>query len=225
MVQGGHWSPPMLSPASFYNSAYDFLPAKPMVDTESEFEGILGYGGSPNEVVGPEQTRRGAYYSIQLGGFGFTYGAHGLWYPTQSDTEDKYWADWGQSSPWWVALNFPAGQQMQYLRALYESVNWWELEPLPDGMVRTDGTAVEDWYQPRAKAKGDEVYLIWFPYGSDGNAAYTLRRQASSSRTFNAKWFDPQTGLFATALPVSCAATECAVPARPDNADWVLVLE
>ena len=54
---------------------------------------------------------------------------------------------------------------MQFLRSLYESVNWWELEPRDNGAVRTDGTVVPDWYQPRVKAKGDDVYLIWFPYG------------------------------------------------------------
>jgi len=224
IVQGGHWSPPQLAGASWYQSAYTAIPTRPMVDAEDAFEGILGYGGSPNQVIGPEQTRRAAYYSIQLGGFGFTYGAHGLWYPTQSDTDNRYWSDWGTSPPWWVAMDRPAGQQMQYLRALYESVNWWELEPLSNGVTRVDGIVDPDWYQPRAKAKLDDVYLIWFPYGVDGNASYTLQRQSAGQRTFTAQWFDPQTGTVTPAGPVSCTVAICGLPSRPNSDDWVLVL-
>jgi uncharacterized protein DUF4038/collagenase-like protein with putative collagen-binding domain len=223
-VNGGHFSPPVLALSTSYEFAYNSLPTRPMVDAESAFEGILGYGGSPNQPVGAEQTRRAAYYSIQLGGFGYTYGAHGLWYPTQSETDDRYWTDWGVSPPWWVAMELPAGAQMQYLRKLYESVEWWTLEPRYDGVARTDGTAAEDWFQPRAKAKGDELYLVWFPYGHDASAAYTLRRQSIEQETFDAKWFDPQTGVFTVREPVSCAGADCELPSRPNSADWVLVL-
>ena len=108
MVQGGHWSPPLVADASYSQSAYNSLPTRPMVDVESAFEGILGYGGSPNQVVGPEQSRRAAYYSIQLGGVGYTYGAHGLWYPDTSEIDNRYWNDWGTRRRGGLRLSVPA---------------------------------------------------------------------------------------------------------------------
>jgi hypothetical protein len=222
MIQGSHSFPPTVPPPEVYSTAYAFNPPKPVLEAECDYEGI--YGGSPDEVL-PAQVRRVAYQAIQLGSFGYTYGAHGLWYPTQSADDQTFWADFGTSPPWWVAMNRPGAGQMQILRNLYESVEWWKLEPRFGALTPVGTDSPDDPWKPWAKGDGDSLYIIYFPEGADPTTVYELHLQAAAQQNFNAKWFDPQTG---TTTPlagsIGCAAGACSLPTRPDNGDWILVL-
>jgi hypothetical protein len=132
MFQGGHGAVP---PAALYLDAYGREPAKPVLEAECRYEGI-------HEHRAPE-VREAAYEAIQSGSFGYTYGSHGLWYPTQ-DEKDTRFDNWGTPTPWWEALERPGATHMGHLRAIYESVQWWQLAPAPDAVTVTterDGMA------------------------------------------------------------------------------------
>ena len=105
--------------------------------------------------------RHNAYKAINGGSFGYTYGAHGLWYPTQ-DEKDERFKEWGAPIPWWKALQMPGSQQMKHLRAFYENVDWWRLEPChPDEVLRIEPPTHNAWQQISVKAEQDRVPLLY----------------------------------------------------------------
>lgn len=127
MFQGGHGGEGTVPPTSQYNAAWNY--GKPFVQGELNFEDIW-------RDTGPAWTtaagvRRGAYHALQAGAFGYSYGAQGLWYPTQSTNDTTFWTSFGASLPWWQALYFPGSTNMTHLRTCYESVAWWKLQPRP----------------------------------------------------------------------------------------------
>lgn len=223
MIQGGHLAPPAVPTADVYTAAYALTPPKPVLQAECDYEGI--YGGTVNEIM-PGQVRRVAYQAIQMGSFGYTYGAHGIWYPTQSWDDTTTWSDWGTSPPYWVAVDRPGAAQMQVLHNFYESMDWWNLEPRTGSLIFMGINPLEDPFQAWAKGYGDELYTVYFPEGSDPKAAYELQLQAASQRNFSVTWFNPRTGARTSISElVSCSGGLCIIPQRPGNEDWMLVLD
>jgi hypothetical protein len=185
LLQGGHGAEGPA--ASIYRGIYAEQPNLPLLEGEVTYEGIFGFSDA---VV-----RRNAYKAIQSGSFGFTYGAHGLWYPTQDEHDEKF-KDWGAPKPWWEAMHYPGAAQLTHLRRAYESVNWPALEPVDAAdYVDTDRECF-------AKADSDTVIL----YFSAGEGTVTLKGDYSATRR------DPRTG-------------ETAETAALDEQDWVLILQ
>jgi hypothetical protein len=197
---------------------YAISPPKPVLQADCDYEGI--FGGTANEIP-PSQVRRVAYCAVQMGSFGYTYGSHGLWYPTQSTDDQTMWSDWGTSPPYWEAVNRPGAAHMQILRNLYESVEWWNLEPRSEALIFKGSTALDDPYQPTAKAYADDsLYVLYFPQNADPNTAYDLLLRTTDQLSVKAKWVDPQTGANTSmSSPLSALAGSCALPSRPSSED------
>ncbi len=212
MLQGSHLKEG--PPVSTYRDLYNRTSPKPLLEGECTYEGI---GGFTDAVV-----RRNAYKAIQSGSFGFTYGAHGLWYPTQ-DEKDETFKEWGTPIPWWQALALPGGAQMKHLRACYERVAWWRLEPAPADRLENlpDRGARREAF---VKADGDETILIYFAAAERPTPAPHLRLGGAGG-TYAATWFDPRTGK-ADPLPDRLAPQggRLHLPPLPDAQDWVLIL-
>jgi len=175
---------------------------------------------SPNEV------RMTAYRAIQCGSFGFTYGAQGLWYPTQNEKDMKE-SEWGEVIPWWEAIDLPGGEQMKHLRACYESVKWWKLEPRPDA-VEKEQDAVEqtpvlkEKLRILAKVDGERTFLVYFPIDLNPEIEATLKL-GDKTTPYAAVWFNPRTGeKTPIAGPISLPGP---LPSRPSSEDWVLILQ
>ena len=151
MFQGAHQAYP---PASLYYNTYQRPEPKPILEAECNFEGIRGMTDA--------DVRWCAYRAIQAGSFGYTYGAHGLWYPTQNE-QDQTFKEWGDPIPWWVALDAPGGSQMRHLRDIYQSVEWWKLEPRPDAVQMPAGWP--EMMRVLVKADRDATVVIYFPRG------------------------------------------------------------
>lgn len=221
MFQGGHVGHGKVPPTRIYTEAWEHKPARPLLESECNYEGI--YAGKPGKEQTADDVRRVAYHAIQAGSFGYTYGAQGLWYPTQN-AEDKTFSDWGEPMVWWEAMNRPGAAQMQHLRKCYESVEWWKLIPRP-GAVIIDGKST-DATRPLAKSDEDKTCIVWFPQGSSAKSAAWWRLLDRSGRgVYAATWFNPRTGQN-TAISTPLAATEgaCPLPPRPDEEDWVRLL-
>jgi len=122
MLQGGHGNAP---PVAVYDDAWRHQPTRPVLEGECAYEGIHTFTAA--------DVRNRAWRAIQSGCFGYTYGSHGLWYPAQNE-HDTRTKEWGKPTPWWIALQRPGAEQMGRLRAIYESVPWWQLEPLPEAI-------------------------------------------------------------------------------------------
>jgi hypothetical protein len=221
MFQGAHAGHGNVPPTALYVDAWRRQPPRPVLEAECNYQGI--YAGQPGREHTADDVRRVAWHAIQAGSFGYTYGAHGLGYPTQG-AGDKTFSDWGAPVPWWEALERPGAAQLKHLRTCYESVPWWKLEPRT-GAVEFP-VAVKDATRPLAKSDGDRLHVVWFPQGSGAKAAASLKLAAAGGAgRYEAAWFDPRTGRTARMdAPLAAANGTCPLPPRPDEEDWVLVL-
>lgn len=210
MLQGGHGLPP---PVSTYATAYRHEPAKPVLEDECMFEGIHGYDADRVRLV--------SYRAIQSGTFGYEYGAHGLWYPTQNSGDEKF-KEYGTPIPWWEALQRPGAAQMQHLRKLYESVNWWELEPRLEAVSAAPSVSDED--RVLTKARGDDLFVIYFP-AIRAPATKVLLSGSDARALYRATWYDPRNGAFKEVVDrLEAEGKMLVLPRRPSMADWILVV-
>lgn len=238
MYQGAHGNGPGTVPPTYiYSEGWDY--GKPVIEGEARYEFIRWFKTS--------DTRRAAWHAMQAGCCGYSYGANGLWYPTQSPSDHKFWKPWGKSRPWWVAMDFPGAQQMSLMKRFYESVAWWKTQPRPCAVQMAVGPGggltplanselqghrssypfLADSFQPLARADADEtIFIIWFPEGSNAKTVATMSlKNYQQQFRFHAQWFNPRTGKynkFARAVLASYGI--CWLPARPDDRDWILVL-
>lgn len=220
MIQGGHHGPEKVVPAGVYLEAYRHHPPKPVLEGECNYEAI--YAGQKREVT-DTGVRRTAYWAFQSGSFGFTYGAHGLWYPNQNEA-DQTFIDWGQPRPWWEALSLPGGAQLAHLRSCYTMLDWWRLEPWPEAVRAT--TPAEEGHRPLAKGASDLTQvLVYFPPGYPASQAVKLQLPRRSETPYTATWFDPRKGQTMAVNHAVCpVAGEAVLPERPDDQDWALLL-
>ena len=219
MLQGAH--EPEVPPASLY---WDVWFGKdtgekhpiPVLEGEARYEGIRNL--DENDV------RATAYRAIQAGSFGFTYGSHGLWYPTQ-DENDETFKEWGIPIPWWEALERPGGDHMRHVRAYYEALPWWCLEPQPDRVQAVEEqTTFTESQRVLVKAHVPDVYSIFFPAHHDTSSELRFTDMPAES-SYNGHWFNPRTGE-KTAIPqtINTDNNTLALPAPPDTQDWLLAL-
>jgi hypothetical protein len=211
MLQGGHND--KLPPAGTYFGPYFRQQLKPVLESESSYEGIKNFG--------PDRVRAAAYHAIQAGSFGYTYGSHGLWYPTQSP-DDKRFEEYGKPLPWWEALNRLGAEHMAHLRKLYESVDWWRLEPRPQSIFTIEN--LPETIPVSVKSDGGQTHIVYFPTNIDTTAKLLLTAVDTAS-VYTADWFNPRSGELTTlAIPLERDQRFISLPDRPTRDDWVLVV-
>jgi len=220
MLQGGH--APHGPSVAMYREALDARPVRPVLEGECTYEGIHGMTA---DVV-----RRNAYKAIQAGCFGYTYGAHGLWYPTQDESDRKF-DNWGEPIPWWQALEAPGADHMTHLRAAYECVRWWNLAPVAPRRLawESDRRPKRDVW---AKADGDETFFVYFAACEKPSPAPFLQLEGKGG-TYGVTTLDPRTGEATTPAGEATAPADAVraeggrlrLPAPPDARDWIIILE
>jgi hypothetical protein len=212
LLQGAHKKDEMPG-VEVYFDIYGRRPAKPLLEGECRYEGIRGYTAA--------DVREVAYRAIQAGSFGYTYGSQSLWYPTQ-DEKDHSTNSWGKTIPWWEALKRPGGAQMQHLRACYESVDWWKLEPQPN-VVRVE-VNLHERQQILVKAEADKTYVIYFPSKLPPTLPAGLIG-LSDGMMYIGEWIDPRTGHVEKLVELlKVVNNRLQLPARKNNQDWLFIL-
>lgn len=219
MLQTGHVS--SLKPAylNSWKDKYNRNPVMPFLEGEACYEGI---DGVPNGL-----TRKMAYTSIMAGGFGYSYGAEGIWNATW-DKNDSFQV-WGENPiPWYQAIDGENGAQMQHLKKTFTSVPWWEMKPY---------NSIVSWYKrpgttsdPLLKANADRTsLLIYYPVPTkaiDYDYVGTISR-LNPSHTYDAQWVNPRNGKVSTASmgfkPQSDGTWTTPVPPSRTE-DWTLVI-
>jgi len=129
MFQGGHGE---ASPLDVYHKARHHVPVRPVLEGECAYEGIHAFTA--------DDVRNRAWRAVMAGCFGYTYGSHGLWYPTQNE-EDTHAKEWGTPTPWWIALDRPGAEHLGVMRGILERAAWQQLEPLPEAIVAQNTSA------------------------------------------------------------------------------------
>lgn len=210
MLQGGHMT---LAPVSLYSQAYDHKPPKPILESESNYEGIYNTDES--------RVRMTAYRAIQSGAFGYTYGSQGLWHPILNE-KDKAASNWGRPTLWWKALARPGSDDMAHLHALYKSVEWWKLVPYPGAVFTIKRLSEEN--RILTKAEGTRLFVIYYPPNISASLK-TLLLGTDPGATYSASWFNPRSGKTSPAqLARRLNNQMLPLPNRPGPSDWVLIL-
>ncbi|MGN6762630.1 MAG: apiosidase-like domain-containing protein [Leifsonia sp.] len=195
-------------------------PGRPLVEGESFYEGLISVEATGRRQVTDVMMRQVAYRAIQSGCCGYSYGAQGCWNAAWDQSEAE--SSWG-SLPWYEGVDLPGGQQLGYLRQLYESLPWTALRPADHAFTADSG--INETFYPPSVAADDSTSTVVIHFGEtyrpdEGGGLLQNLPQAA----YRLEWFDPRTGerstVAAEAAPVD---GRLPVPPPPSPEDWVLV--
>ncbi len=210
MLQGGHQKFVPAEDYDFYADQYGI----PFLESEANYEQI--YDGYATDTV----VRQTAYRSIQAGGFGYGYGAHGIWNAARddADTADDY--GYGHRN-WDDALAFVGADQMTHLIDFYRSIPLSTMTYRPE--IAT-WTGVYDTGSTEPVVRADDAANTVTVYFSAGTSSRG-RLMDLADAPYIATWFDPRTGVRQDIGDVLPVAGVWSVPEKPSAADWVLLVE
>ena len=110
---------------------------------------------------------------------------------------------------------------MTIMRAFFERFAWYDMQPIPDRL--TLGQAVEPHYvRPSAVLLGGKTAVVYLPGCLDRSAEVRLTLPAGRHRTW---FFNPRTGEETGHGEAVGAAAGLVLPPRPDDLDWVFVVD
>jgi len=199
--------------------------AKAFWDASSSKPAVLYETGYDNFWASSREALSSAYKAFQYGMYGYGYGAAGVWNDIYSKAGEP--GDYGTASEmperyfWWYdGANLQTGNQLTDFKRFYTALNWWKLVPrFNDG----DWAAFKDTTRSLLSSDGNDTYVVFF-YNNDTGTG-TLKKMDNAAQ-YRAYWFDPRTGLYYM-IPetVQANASTWCIPAKPNNEDWVLLLE
>ncbi len=222
MLQTGHGGYPSLKPtADALHAAVTRQPRMPVLDSEVNYEGIMG--GSKDEI------QRFLFWACVLGGAcGHTYGAQGIWAMSSRDEPFKgTTGSWGEGV-WQDVMHYPGSAQVGMGAAILRRYPWWRLEPREEPAAVQAGRL----HSFSAHIPGEliMVYLpcSCFPSEALGNqpgwgGPFALRIEDGVAYT--AVYVNPRTGETWPIGAVVPADGQWTPPRKPGMEDWLLVLE
>jgi hypothetical protein len=219
MLQGGHcrrWD----NLFGLIDGNFTETPPKPFLDGESIYEDHPICWKPKDGFSTEEDVRRNAYWSVFGGAAGHTYGHHAVW----QFLEDGKSASLGGRGSWTKALEFPAGGQMQHVRALMESRPF--LSRIPDQSLITSDIAGLGAESLRATRDEEGTFLMVYTAAGKEFAVDTTVLTGSALRAW---WFDPRSGKAIDAGSVQRAKSVEFFPPETgegdEGKDWVLVID
>jgi len=200
----------------YVNDDYKLIPIKPTLDGEPSYEGIpYGLHDGKEPYWNAADVRRYAYWSVFAGGCGFTYGHNAVMqFHTMGDTTASFFP----TISWQDALQAEAAGEMQHLKKLMLSSNYFERVP-DQSMVIENGKRYE-----RILATRGSNYAFFYEYtGQSFKAA--LGKIAGNY--VQAYWFNPKDGIKTSIGKFANKGTKLFDPPgdKQNGNDWVLILK
>jgi hypothetical protein len=166
---------------------------------------------------------------LLAGGFGFTYGANGIW---QMDKPGRTFKETHKNYYWYDALNFEGGAQMAFVRNLMESRPFIMPERVPDQSLIVSDTGDADVRIQCARADDYSYAIVYSTSGTE----FVLDVKRFKAQKLNAWWYNPRDGkLYTQKNKVSIKPFEVIQnkgvkkfnpPGEPGVAnDWLLVID
>lgn len=182
-------------------------PGMPVIMIEGAYEGEHG--------AGAEKVRIQAYGAMLAGAAGQFFGNNPIWH---FSGPGLYTAE----QTWRESLDSPGAQSMTHLRALFDGLEWWRLEPGARDSPIMPGNGLF------AAASRDGSLALAYLFDS---GAVQLSSHHAGGRSPGVRWFDPANGSWhrVAALPDPAGRTHRLKPPSELNSggrrDWLLVVE
>ncbi|RPH93651.1 MAG: DUF4038 domain-containing protein, partial [Calditrichaeota bacterium] len=216
MFQSGHGE---FNNQNYKKTAADFqlMPIKPVVDGEPNYEDHPINWNSNNGWFDEFDSRRAGYWSMLEGACGNTYGNHNIWQmwlPGRNPISQA-------RTPWIQSLDYPGAFQAGFMRFVFESRPWQQLQPashLLQGAPNTGGM------ECRAAVAADGSFLmVYTPYGNN----FSINTEKLSGAECKAYWFNPRLGsCISLAKLEKQKVMSFDPPADPMRGnDWLLILD
>jgi hypothetical protein len=187
-------------------------PPHPYINLETPYEDHAANTGGRHTA---DTVRRAIYWSLLVSPpAGVTYGGHGVWSWSDGSAHPFGHDGTGLPLPWHRAVELAGAGQIAHVRALFESIAWWRLQPAPEMVVDNPGQTDPALHIAAARSPEGDLALVYLPT----EAPITL----TGGSGLQAEWFNPRTGdRTPTDLPQE-GGTIRVLP--PTAGDWVLLL-
>jgi hypothetical protein len=199
----------------FARAAYTALPTRPFFQVEGYYEN--------EHATTPRQLRAQAYWTLLGGGMGYVFGncpAWGFGTPAASFCAEA-------DRDWKAQLGSPGNLSMHYVRQLFATRNWQDLQPSTSGEILVEPSGAQgNVDNPVTAATPNRGLVVTYLPGARP-ISMDMRTIPS---TASALWYDPTTGSTTDATSSPLGDTGQRQFSPPDrNAegapDWVLLIE
>lgn len=185
-------------------------PISPFFLIEGVYEGEQG---------ATEQTIRGiAYGAILSGACGQIFGNNPIWHFYGPGVRE-------QSMSWPDALSSRGTQSIMHLKAFFDAIAWWKLEP-EQGKLLVAQDPLLPGYAIGSRSADGTLAVVYL----SGRSRVFLNTALLSSSAKHVRWFDPASGKYAEAVQTKIAGADTIMfelPRKQNSAgyaDWLLVL-
>lgn len=202
-------------------------PIKPTLDGEPLYENhpVIGDGSGfyQNRKLWDRitratshQVRQSAYWAMLAGAAGHTYGCHDVWQFHNERREPITHSN----VMWYDAIDFDGARQMGFMRRLFESRPWQELEPDPSIILAGQGEG--ELHVQASRARDGSFLFVYMPKGG----TVKIDTTKLSGERIRAFWFDPRDGNTTAAGEFPRGKNKAfKTPKAGRIWDWVLVLD
>lgn len=163
--------------------------------------------------------RIAAYHGIIAGAMaGHLYGAADIW---DMDSRNTGAPDWDDSA----SLNREGRVDMQWLKNIFEGIEWWKLVPSFDASILKSSRGSSDAYVSIAKTSDSRTILAYTSRGGDNPLTIDTTRLASGSGgTHDWRIINPATGAVDSSGTARANGTAIIFDPAGSNADYVVVI-
>ncbi len=209
MMQTGHGRQHLPS-WQFLEKDYGLEPVKPVLDGEPRYEDHPVGFKPENGFFDAADVRQAVWWSVLAGGFGVTYGHHGVWCMNR-EPRTYFPLTWQQ------ALRRPGAGQMRHLKALLLSRPLLERVPAQEMIL----TQYEGAGHLQA-ARGERYAFVYTPLGLPVHVSLDVL----AGNAADVSWFNPRTGEWAAVGRFDNTGAQTFRPAMQGRGeDWVLVID
>lgn len=193
-------------------------PTKPIIDGEPAYEGIPhGLHDTTLPYWNADDARRYAYWSVFSGSFGHTYGNNSIMQFYHQSSKNKAY---GAKKYWHDALNDSGSNQMQYLKQLILSRDFYSRKPAQEIVVDNH----QKQYEHVVATKGKDYILVYTFTGKP----FKINTNCIAGQSLKMYWYNPKNGqvLFKGKLANQSKPRTFTPPVNSQCVnDWVLVLD
>ena len=199
---------------------------KPIWDGEPNYEDwkITVIPGEKPRYHDAWNVRKRAYWSLMAGAFGHTYGNACVWCMTDEARKDGDVLTY----TWKEALNRPGATQMQYLKRIMDTSNFFASEPCQEMLGRLDNYL--DIRKTCRRTPDGRYAMIYFTSGGTEPVEFSFL----SGTQIEARWYNPRDGKFYNLEGKESKTAQIIInrkqreyfstPSEGRGMDWILIL-